>query len=73
MTNIPAVQAAAQPIHASQRGDFLKALAAELERYPVVGPGLVHRCAAELQRRYVVEARAEATHAAEARQKPVVF
>ena len=49
-----AVQAAAAPIHPLQRGDFLKALAAELERYPVIGPGVVHRCAAEIQRRYVI-------------------
>jgi hypothetical protein len=56
-----AVMAAAEPIHPQQRGDFLQALAVELERQPVVGPGLVHRLAADLQRRYVVEARQEAT------------
>jgi hypothetical protein len=49
-----AVQAAAAPIHPLQRGAFLKALAEELERHPVVGPGLVHRLAGELQRRYVI-------------------
>ncbi|HWY81630.1 MAG TPA: hypothetical protein VNY10_06800 [Roseiarcus sp.] len=49
-----AIQAAAAPIHPLQRGDFLQALAKELERHPVVGPGLVHRLAAELQRRYVI-------------------
>ena len=38
-----AVQAAAAPIHPLQRGAFLQALAAELEKHPVVGPGLVHR------------------------------
>ena len=38
-----AVQAAAAPIHPMQRDAFLKALAVELERHPVVGPGLVHR------------------------------
>ena len=38
-----AVQAAAAPIHPQQRDAFLKALASELERHPVVGPGLVHR------------------------------
>ena len=42
-----------------QRDAFLKALAEELERHPVVGPGLVHRCAADLQRRFVVEAHSE--------------
>jgi len=54
-----AVQAAAAPIHPSQRDAFLRALAVELERYPAVGPGVVHRCAAELQRRYTVAAHAE--------------
>ena len=41
-----AVQAAAAPIHPLQRDAFLKALAVELERHPVVGPGLVHCVAA---------------------------
>lgn len=50
-----AVEAAAAPIHPRQRDAFLKALAEELERHPVVGPGLVHRLAAELQRRFGVE------------------
>jgi len=54
-----AVQAAAAPIHPHQRDDFLRSLAAELERYPVIGPGLVHRLAADLQRRFVVAARKE--------------
>ena len=49
-----AVQAAAAPIHPSQRDAFLKALAVELERHPVVGPGLVHRVAAELQKTFAV-------------------
>ena len=34
------------PIHPMQRDAFLKALAAELERHPVVGPGVVFRAAA---------------------------
>ena len=50
-----AVEAAAAPIHPRQRDAFLKALAEELERHLVVGPGLVHRCAADLQRRFGVE------------------
>ena len=49
-----AVQAAAAPIHPQQRDAFLKALAKELERHPVIGPGLVHRCAAELQKSFNV-------------------
>jgi hypothetical protein len=57
-----AVQAAAAPIHPLQRDAFLKALAVELERHPVVGPRLVHRLAADLQRRFGVEAHAETSH-----------
>jgi hypothetical protein len=64
-----AVQAAAAPIHPLQRDAFLRALAVELERYPVVGPGVVHRCAAELQRRFGVEAHAETSHSAEPRHR----
>jgi hypothetical protein len=62
-----AVQAAAAPIHPMQRDAFLKALAAELERYPMIGPGLVHRCAAELQRTFGVTAHTETPLAAEPR------
>ena len=54
-----AVQAAAAPIHPLQRDAFLKALAVELERHPVVGPGLVHRVAAELQKTFGVVAHSE--------------
>ena len=59
-----AVMQAAGPIHPMQRDDFLRALAAELERHPATGVGLVHRLCAELQRRYVVAARKEAEVAA---------
>ena len=54
-----AVQAADAPIHPLQRDAFLKALAVELERYPVVGPGVLHRCAAELQKSFGVVAHSE--------------
>ena len=37
-----------------QRGAFLKAMAVELERHRVIGPGLVHRCVADLQRTFLV-------------------
>jgi hypothetical protein len=60
-----AVQAAAAPIHPLQRGAFLQALAAELERHPVVGPGVVHRCAAALQKTFVVAAHSETSRSAE--------
>jgi len=42
-----------------ERAAFLQAPADELGRHPTLGPGLVHRVAVDLQRRYVVEARAE--------------
>jgi hypothetical protein len=57
-----AVQAAAAPVHPLQRDAFLKALAEELERYPVVGPGVVHRCAAALQKTFVVAAHTETSY-----------
>jgi hypothetical protein len=59
-----AVMAASAPIHPHERGAFLEALATELEKHPVVGPGLVFRLAAVLQRRFVVEAHAETSHSA---------
>jgi hypothetical protein len=57
-----AVQAAAAPIHPLQRDAFLKALAEELEKHPVVGPGLVHRLAAELQKTFSVTAHSTTLH-----------
>jgi hypothetical protein len=54
-----AVMQAAGPIHPRQRDAFLKALATELERHPVVGPGVVFRRASELQRRFGVAAHSE--------------
>ena len=48
-----AVMQAAQPVHPLQRGAFLEALAQELEKHPVVGPGvcapLRRRAAASLR------------------------
>jgi hypothetical protein len=54
------VQAAAAPVALRERGQFLQELVAELERCPTLGPGVVHRAAAELQRRFAVEARSTA-------------
>ena len=62
-----AVRAAAAPIHPLQRDAFLKALAVELERHPVVGPGVVHRAAAVLQKTFVVAAHSETSHSAKPR------
>jgi hypothetical protein len=60
-----AITAAATPIHASQRSAFLQRLADELTRHPIIGEGLVFRVAAELQRKFLVEARAAAQGEAE--------
>jgi hypothetical protein len=54
-----AVIGAAQPIHPTERANFLRELAAELERHAVVGPGLVHRLCADLQRRFAVGAHSQ--------------
>jgi hypothetical protein len=61
------VQAAAAPIAPAERAQFLQELAAELERHPEIGPGLVHRAAAQLQKKYTVEARSAAGSFAELR------
>jgi hypothetical protein len=60
----------AGPIHPLRRDDFLRTLAAELRCHPVVGPRLVHRLAADLQRCYVVEVRKEAEIAGVSRLPP---
>jgi hypothetical protein len=54
-----AVQAAAAPVHPLHRSAFLQALAKELEGHSVIGPGVVHRCAAALQKTFVVAAHSE--------------
>jgi hypothetical protein len=64
-----AVQAAARPIHPLQRGAFLKALADELGKHAIIGPGTVFRTAAALQRRFGVEAHSE-THTAAVEPRP---
>ena len=44
---------AARPLQVSDRDAFLKDVAAELGRYEVVGPGLLHRVISEVQPRYI--------------------
>jgi hypothetical protein len=58
---------AAAPVSASERHAFLAELADELQHYQTIGPGLVHRLAAMLQKRHVVEARSMASSSAELR------
>ena len=61
------IMQAAGPIDPADRVLFLLALAEELARHPVRGVGLFHRLAADLQRRFVVQARSDAlTHRGEA-------
>jgi hypothetical protein len=65
-----AIQRAVAPVTASERPQFLAELADALQAYPVIGEGLLHRLAAELQRKHAVEARATAVsdeHRASAR------
>jgi hypothetical protein len=57
---LDAVLAAAQPILPAQRHLFLQAMAEEIARHEVVGEGLIHRLASDLQRRFTVEARSTA-------------
>jgi hypothetical protein len=64
-----AVQAAAAPIHPLQRDAFLQALAAELDKHSTVGPGVVHRCAADLQKRFGVTAHSEVSRSATPRRR----
>ena len=44
--------AAARPIPVARRDDFLQAVAASLRRCDVIGPGVVHRICAEVQREH---------------------
>jgi hypothetical protein len=43
----------AAPIPPACREDFLAALAEALARYPVIGPGLLHRLGAPIQKRFM--------------------
>lgn len=56
-----AIQAAAAPVHPHERDAFLRSLAEELGRHTTIGPGLIHRVAGDLQRRFTVAARYEAS------------
>jgi hypothetical protein len=41
------------PVAHELRDPFLRALALELEKHPVIGPGLINRLGRELQREFV--------------------
>jgi hypothetical protein len=49
---LTAVMDAAAPIPRRDRDQFLRDVAAELARYPELGPGIVGRVVREVQRRY---------------------
>ena len=49
---LDAIFAAARPIAVNRRDDFLQAVAASLRRLEVIGPGVVHRICAEVQREH---------------------
>jgi hypothetical protein len=46
------VFAAARPLAVNRRDDFLQAVAASLRRCDVIGPGVVHRICAQVQREH---------------------
>ena len=48
-----ALQAAARPIPPCDRDGFLRDVAAELARYPELGPGIIARVTAKLQRQHL--------------------
>jgi hypothetical protein len=59
MTNTPPSKRPQRRFTPQQRDAFLKALAVELEQHAVIGPGVVHRCVAELQKTFGVVAHSE--------------
>ena len=46
------INLAARPLREKVRGEFLAAVAAELQHQPQCGPGVVYRACRELQRRF---------------------
>jgi hypothetical protein len=46
------INLAARPLPEQVRGEFLAAVAAELQHQPQCGPGVVYRCCRELQRKF---------------------
>ena len=43
----------ARPLQPHQRSEFLQACAAELSKYPEIGPGIVGRVCSKLQRQHL--------------------
>jgi hypothetical protein len=51
-SELDAVMAAARPIAVERRDAFLQQVAVTLQAYRELGPGLVHRVVAQVQREY---------------------
>jgi hypothetical protein len=47
------VMSAAAPLHPSQRHEFLQDVVAELQRYEVLGPGIIGRVVRDVQRQHM--------------------
>ena len=47
------VMDAAAPIHPRDRGQFLRDVAAELAKYPELGPGVIGRVVAKVQKQHL--------------------
>jgi hypothetical protein len=52
-SELAAVMEAARPLPPRDRDEFLKAVAAELSQYPEIGPGVIGRVVAKLQRQHL--------------------
>jgi hypothetical protein len=50
---LAAVMEAARPIPARDRDAFLRDCAAELQKYEVIGPGIIARITAKIQRQHL--------------------
>jgi hypothetical protein len=61
------IERAAAPINPEERPRFFEAMAAELQKHPTLGEGVVYRACATLQRVFPVEARREVETTATAR------
>jgi hypothetical protein len=49
---LEAAMSACQPLRPSDRSAFLQSVAAELAKYPMVGPGIIARVCAQTQRKF---------------------
>jgi hypothetical protein len=52
-SELAAVMKAAKPIPSRDRSDFLRDVVAELQKYPEIGPGIIGRVCAKMQRAHL--------------------